>query len=124
MSTLNEEILRLEQAKAKIDEILIARGVSIPTGATLDTYYNLINSIKGGTSSSEVTATRANVLVGTRTITADSGDAIVEGNMPNNGDTSNTINGLTVTSVNIPTGYTSGGTISLTGDIEAALAAI
>lgn len=83
MSTLNEEILRLEQAKAKINEILIARGVSIPTGATLDTYHELTNSIKGGTSSSEVTATRANVLAGTRTITKDSNDEIVEGTMPN-----------------------------------------
>lgn len=83
MSTLNEEILRLEQAKVKIDEILIARGVSIPTGATLDTYYELINSIQGGISSSEVTATRADVLAGTYTITSDSEDAVVEGTMQN-----------------------------------------
>lgn len=48
----------------------------------------------------------------------------VEGTMPNNGNTSDSIDGLTVTSVTIPAGYTSGGTISLTGDIEEALAAI
>lgn len=48
----------------------------------------------------------------------------VEGAMANNGDTSATIDGLTSTSVTIPTGYTSGGTVSLTGDIEEALVAI
>lgn len=84
MSTLNEEILRLKNAKAAIDEVLIARGVTIPESATLDTYNELINSIQGGTSSEEVTATKANVLAGTTTITADSNDEIVEGTMPNN----------------------------------------
>lgn len=84
MSTLNEEILRLKNAKAAIDEVLIARGVSIPENATLDTYNELINSIQGGTSSEEVTAIKANVLAGTTTITADSNDEIVEGTMPNN----------------------------------------
>lgn len=48
----------------------------------------------------------------------------VEGAMPNNGDASQTIDGLTKTSVTIPAGYTSGGTVSLTGDIEEALAGI
>lgn len=48
----------------------------------------------------------------------------IEGTMPNNGSTSKTIDGLTVTSVSIPAGYTTGGTVSLTGDIETALAAI
>lgn len=48
----------------------------------------------------------------------------VEGTMPNNGETSLTIDGLTTTSVVIPAGYTSGGSVSLTSDIEEALAAI
>ena len=48
----------------------------------------------------------------------------VVGTMPNNGDVSNTFDGLTVTSVIIDAGYTSGGTISLTSDIEDALIAI
>lgn len=48
----------------------------------------------------------------------------VTGAMPNNGDVTASIDGLTVTSAAIPAGYTSGGTISLTGDIESALAAI
>ena len=48
----------------------------------------------------------------------------VEGTMPNNGDTSGSINGITTTSLTIPAGYTSGGTVTLTSDIEDALAAI
>lgn len=48
----------------------------------------------------------------------------VEGSMPNNGSATATMDGLTTTSVTIPEGYTYGGTISLTSDIEEALAAI
>lgn len=56
--------------------------------------------------------------------TAYVGGAKVTGTMVNNGDTSGTIDGLTVTSKEIPAGYTSGGTVSLTNDIENALSAI
>lgn len=66
-------------------------------------------------------ATAANILVDK---TAYVGGAKVTGTMANNGDTSGTIDGLTVTSKEIPAGYTSGGTVSLTNDIETALAAI
>lgn len=48
----------------------------------------------------------------------------ITGTMPNNGAVSKTIDGLSVTSATIPAGYTSGGTVSLTSDIEDALAAI
>lgn len=48
----------------------------------------------------------------------------VTGTMPNNGAISKTIDGLSVTSATIPAGYTSGGAVSLTADIEEALAAI
>ena len=48
----------------------------------------------------------------------------VTGTMANNGAISKSIDGLTVTSASIPAGYTSGGTVSLTTDIEEALAAI
>lgn len=48
----------------------------------------------------------------------------VEGTMPNNGAIAETMDGLTTTSVDVPAGYTSGGTVSLTDDIEMALAAI
>lgn len=48
----------------------------------------------------------------------------VEGTMPNNGAIAKTMDGLTTTSVDVPAGYTSGGAVSLTNDIETALAAI
>ena len=46
------------------------------------------------------------------------------GTMANNGAIAATIDGLTVTSYKVLAGYTSGGTVSLTDDIETALAAI
>lgn len=69
-----------------------------------------------------VTAAAANVLDGKYFVTADG--TLTEGTMTNNGAISKTINGLSATSVTIPAGYTTGGTVSLTNDIETALAAI
>ena len=69
-----------------------------------------------------VTAGAADVLVG-KTI-VDATGAEVSGTMANNGDVSATMDGLNTTSVAIPAGYTTGGTISLTDAIEQALAAI
>ena len=48
----------------------------------------------------------------------------ITGTMVNNGSTGGTIDGLTTTSYTIPTGYTSGGTVTLSNAIETALAAI
>ena len=48
----------------------------------------------------------------------------VTGTMADNGDVTGTMDGLTSTSVTIPAGYTSGGTITLTDDIANALAEI
>lgn len=48
----------------------------------------------------------------------------VTGSIDVNGAMNKTIDGLTTTSVAIPAGYTTGGTVSLTDDIENALAAI
>lgn len=48
----------------------------------------------------------------------------VTGTMADNGDVTGTMDGLTSTSVTIPAGYTSGGTITLTDDIATALAEI
>lgn len=48
----------------------------------------------------------------------------VTGSMPNNGATNLTIDGMQATSVSVPAGYTTGGTVSLTDSIEKALAAI
>lgn len=69
-----------------------------------------------------VTAGAADVLTGEKIV--DSTGKVIDGSMPNNGNTSGNIDGLTMTSVTIPAGYTTGGTVSLTSDIEDALAAI
>lgn len=69
-----------------------------------------------------VTAGAADVLVGKDIV--DAMGKVVAGTMANNGDVSATMDGLTTTSVTIPAGYTTGGTVSLTNDIELALAAI
>lgn len=77
-----------------------------------DAYQNVTN----------VTATAGDVIAGK--VFVDSTGAEVEGTMINNGAINETMDGLSVTSVAIPAGYTSGGTVSLTDAIEQALAAI
>lgn len=69
----------------------------------------------------DANATAANILDDK---TAYVGGVKVTGSMPNNGATGGEIDGLTKTSHTIPAGYTTGGTVSLTSDIEEALAAI
>ena len=71
---------------------------------------------------SDVTAMAADVLA--NKIIVDATGQQVAGTMANNGAIAQTIDGLTAASVSIPAGYTSGGTVSLTDDIETALAAI
>lgn len=71
---------------------------------------------------SGVTAEAPDVLDGEKIV--DATGAVLTGSMPNNGETGGSIDGLTNTSVTIPAGYTSGGMVSLTSDIEEALAAI
>ena len=71
---------------------------------------------------STVTAGAADVLTGK--VIVDATGKPVPGVMPNNGALALTIDGLTATAVAIPAGYASGGTVSLTSDIEDALAAI
>lgn len=70
---------------------------------------------------SDADAAAANILNGK---TAFVNGEKLAGSMPNNGSTSATMDGLTTMSVVIPAGYTSGGMVSLTSDIEEALAAI
>lgn len=71
---------------------------------------------------SSVTAAAGDILAGKKIVS--STGAVVEGTMVNNGAIAKTIDGLTTTSVTIAAGYTSGGTVSLTNDIEEALMAI
>lgn len=72
---------------------------------------------------SGVTTTPENVLDGTYFV--DSTGALKEGSMPDKGAVSATIDGLTTTSYTIPAGKHNGsGTVSLSNDIENALAAI
>jgi hypothetical protein len=72
---------------------------------------------------SGVTTTAHNVLDGTYFV--DKTGALVEGTMPDKGAVTATIDGLTTTSYTIPAGKHNGsGKVSLTSDIENALAAI
>lgn len=67
----------------------------------------------------------ANVLSGVKVHTNVSGTATqITGTMANNGAISASIDGITTTSYFVAAGYTSGGTVSLTSDIEDALSAI
>lgn len=70
---------------------------------------------------SDATATAADLLFEK---TAYAGGVKITGTMANNGEIAATIDGLTTAIYTVPAGYTSGGMVSLTGDIEAALAAI
>ena len=70
---------------------------------------------------SSATATADQILDGE---TAFVGGELVEGTMPNNGSTSLELDGMQTTTVSVPAGYTSGGSVSLTNSIETALAAI
>lgn len=90
-------------------------------------YYGLSDVTVGAipanyTDVGAVTASAADVLTGK--IIVDAAGKTVAGTMPNNGAISSTIDGLTVTSITVPAGYTSGGTVSMSSDIEDALAEI
>lgn len=71
---------------------------------------------------SGVTAEAGDVLTGKKIVGTDG--SVIEGAMANNGAITTAMDGLTVTSYKIPAGFTSGGTVTLTGDIESRLAAI
>lgn len=69
-----------------------------------------------------VTAAAADVAASKYFVT--SNGTLTAGTLAENGAISGTINGLTTTSYTIPAGITSGGSVTLTSDIEQALAAI
>lgn len=72
---------------------------------------------------SDVNATAADVLSPKIIVTSDG--TVTAGTMINHGAVNATMDGLSVTSYTIPAGYHNGeGTVTLTGDIETALAAI
>lgn len=73
----------------------------------------------------EADAVAANILSGKKAIVKVNNVAtMVEGTMTDHGTLTGSIDGLTTTSYTIPSGYTAGGTVSLTNDINEALAAI
>lgn len=84
---------------------------------------NAIPAKYGDTTGDDAVA--GNLLAGKFAHTIVNGTATqIEGTMANNGAISGSIDGLTTTSYSVSAGYTSGGTVSLTNDIETALAAI
>jgi len=89
-------------------------GLSDVTGGAIPEVYQDVST---------VTAGAADVLTGK--VIVDATGKSVAGSMPNNGRLQLTIDGLTATSVSIPAGHSSDGSVvSLTSDIEDALAAI
>lgn len=84
---------------------------------------NAIPAKYGDTTGDDAIA--ANLLSGKIAHSIQNGSAVqITGTMPNNGAISGAIDGLSIMSYSIPAGYTSGGIVSLTNDIEMALAAI
>lgn len=82
-----------------------------------------IPAIYGDATSADAVA--ANILSGKKAIVkVNNAATMVEGTMADNGAITGSIDGLTTTSYTVPAGYTTGGTVSLTNDINEALAAI
>lgn len=88
-------------------------GLSAVTVAAIPDAYQDVSS---------VTAGAADVLA--NKIFVDDEGNVTTGSMPNNGTAAGTIDGITAQSYTIAAGYYAGGTVSLTNDIETALAAI
>ena len=86
-----------------------------------DAAGNQITGTNDGVDTSDANAIAGEIAAGK---TAYVNGVKIEGTMPDNGSVTASIDGLTAASVTIPAGYTSGGTVSLTSDIEDALAAI
>lgn len=101
-----------------------AQTITPTTGKVLSKVtVNAIPAIYGD--ATEADAVAANILSGKKAIVkANNVATMVEGTMTDNGTLTGSIDGLTTTSYTIPSGYTAGGTVSLTNDINEALAAI
>lgn len=101
-----------------------AQNITPTTGKVLSKVtVAAIPAIYGDATNADAAA--ANILAGKKAVVKSNNVAtLVTGTMANNGAIAGTIDGLTVTSYTVPAGYTTGGTVSLTNDIETALAAI
>lgn len=101
-----------------------AQDVTPTTGKVLGKVtVEAIPAIYGDATNADAVA--GNILAGKKAVVnVNNAATLVTGAMPNNGAISGSIDGLTTTSYTVPAGYTSGGSVSLTGDIEEALAAI
>lgn len=92
-----------------------------PTSGKVLTKINVAAIPDKYVDTTDADAVAANILVDK---TAYVNGTKVTGTMVDNGATGGTINGLSITSYTIPSGYTSGGTVSLSDDIVDALMAI
>lgn len=101
-----------------------AQDVTPTTGKVLGKVtVEAIPAIYGDATNADAVA--GNILAGKKAVVnVNNAATLVTGAMANNGAISGSIDGLTTTSYTVPAGYTSGGSVSLTGDIEEALAAI
>jgi len=111
----------IQTAKENVDsamEALGALGVTVPEGSKVGDLAGLVGNVESGVELPELTneGTAADLLLGKELIDEDGN--VVAGTMANNGDVSKSIDGIDVKSVEVPAGYTSGGTVSLTDDID------
>ena len=102
-----------------------SQNITPTSGKVLSTVtVNAIPAKYGDTTGDDAIA--GNILYGKKAHSISNGSAVsLTGTMTNNGAISGTIDGLTTTSYTVPAGYHNGsGTVSLTNDIETALASI
>ncbi len=118
MATVAQHLKNIATSlRARLDSINASLTAKGQTAAdTYDDVPALIDAISTGSNVAGVTATADKVLDGS--VFVDSTGAEVEGTMPNNGAIEETMDGIDTKSISIPKGYTSGGTVSLTDDIE------
>lgn len=100
------------------------QNITPTTGKVLNKVtVNAIPANWGNTTGDDAVA--ADILSGKKAHSIADGSAVaITGTMVNNGTISGTIDGLTTISYTVPSGYTSGGSVSLDNTIETALAAI
>jgi len=118
MATVAQHLKNIATSlRARLDSINASLTAKGQTAAdTYDDVPALIDAISTGSNVTGVTATADKVLDGS--VFVDSTGAEVEGTMPNNGAIDETMDGIDKKTVSIPRGYTSGGTVSLTDDID------